>query len=138
MAAIIVISTNFRLSTGASAAVGTAGEALDAFELVYLKASDNKLWLASNATSAEAAFYGIVIQGAAADGFVSYVPASAGVFIESAGTPWTKGSTYIMGDVAGQMMDAADAGSGDFVTVVGTAVSTSKLQIVNAQTGVSV
>ena len=138
MAAIITISTDFRIGTGASAAIKTAGEAISAFELLYLKASDGKLWLSVNSAQESSTLYGIAIQDAAADGFVAYVPATAGDFIESDSALWTKGQTYIVGDTAGQMMSAGDAGAGDYVTVVGTAISTTELQIINSATGVAV
>jgi hypothetical protein len=138
MAAITVTATNFRLSSDSTIKTAQAGEAVTAFQLLYRKQLDSKVWLAVNSTEAEADFFGIASTPAAADGYLCYVPATAGISVESAGTPFTKGSTYVIGDVAGQMMDAADAASGDWVTIAAVATSTSKIKIVNSQSGISV
>ena len=138
MATLITISADFRLSTGASASVATAGETIVPFQLLYLKTSDSKAYLADNATAAEAVLLGFAATGAAVDEFVSYVPATSGAFIESASALFTKGDCYEISSTAGSMATAGDATAGQFVTVVGVAISTTKLQIINASTGVSI
>ena len=137
MAAISPTAANIRLGTGATSATGTAGETLTAFALVYLKAADGKLWLAINSSEAAANIVGMTLSAASADGLVSYSPSTAGTHINSSSALWTDRLTYIVGDVAGQMMDAADAGSGDYVTVVGVADGTTSLQWVAASTGIT-
>ncbi len=138
MATLITISADFRLSTGASAAVATAGVTIVPFQLLYRKTSDAKLYLANSASAEEATVIGISMTGASTDEPVSYVPATAGAFIESATALWTKGDVYEVASTGGAFAQSGDATSGDFVTVVGVAVSTTKLQIINAGTGVSI
>lgn len=137
MAAIAPVTADFRLGTGAKVSLGTAGEAIDAFELLYLKSSDNKYWLAVNSSEEAANATGIAVQSAAVDEPVAYVPLTKGVYIKSASALWTDLDVYIVGDTAGQMMDAADAGAADYVTIVGVADGTQLLQITGHSTGIT-
>jgi len=137
MAAITPTSTDMRLGT-ATVSTGTAGEAISAFELLYLKASDGKLWLSVNSAEESAGFYGVAVQDAATDEKVAYVPATLANTIQSATPLWTKGQSYVVGDTAGQMMNAADPAAGDYITSVGMAISTTELYFNPAATAVSV
>jgi|TARA_R110002012_G_scaffold20689_3_gene73108 hypothetical protein len=130
MATIVTTVADFRIGTGAKLSVGTAGEAIDAFELVYLNATDGKIYLAQNTTVAKATLIGVAATSAAADGQMGYIPSNAGAYVESANNLWTAGKTYVVGDTAGSMMDAGDAATGDVVTVVGVASTTKLLEFV--------
>lgn len=140
MATIVTSVADFRLGSDAKLSVGTTGEAIDAFELVYLNGTDGKFYLADNTTAAKATLVGVAATSAATDSRFGYIPFSAGVYVNSASTLWTAGKTYIVGDTAGTMMDAADAGTGDLVTVVGVAATTTSLQFVGSGgvTGITV
>lgn len=140
MATIVTSVADFRIGTGAKLSVGTAGEAIDAFELVYLNATDGKLYLADNTTAAKATLIGVAATSSAADGQMGYIPTNAGAYVDSASAIFTAGKTYVVGDTAGTMMDAADAATGDVVTVVGVAATTTSLQFVGTGgvTGITV
>ena len=140
MATIVTSVADFRIGTGAKLNVGTAGEAIDAFELVYLNGTDGKLYLADNTTAAKATLVGIAATSTATDGQMGYIPSNAGAYVDSATAIFTAGKTYVVGDTAGTMMDAADAATGDVVTVVGVAATTTSLQFVGTGgvTGITV
>ena len=130
MATIVTTVADFRIGTGAKLSVATAGEAIDAFELVNLNATDGKIYLAQNTTVAKATLVGVAATSAAADWQMGYIPSIAGAFVESASAVFTAGKTYIVGDTAGTMMDAGDAATGDVVTVVGVAWTTKLVEFV--------
>ena len=130
MATIVTSVADFRIGTGAKLSVATAGEAIDAFELIYLNGTDGKVYLADNTTEAKATTVGIAATSSALNGQMGYIPSSAGAYVDSATALWTAGKTYVVGDTAGTMMDAGDAATGDVVTVVGTAATTTTFQFV--------
>jgi len=140
MATIVTSVADFRIGTDAKLSVGTAGEAVDALELVYLNGTDGKLYLADNTTAAKATLIGVAATSASTDGQMGYIPFSAGAYVDSASAIWTAGKTYIVGDTAGTMMDAGDAATGDVVTVVGVAATTTSLQFIGngGVTGITV
>ena len=137
MAVISPTSSNFRQGANSTVATGTAGESINAFDLVYLKTSDGKYWKAVNTTAAESIVAGVAATNASADDQIVVVP--PGGSIESSSALWTKGYTYILGDTGneGKMMDAADITAGQYVTVVGTAESTTVFQFIVTATGLT-
>ena len=136
MAAIPITPANMRLSTSTTSSIGTAGEAIQPFDLLY-RAANGKLLKAINSTALEATFLGVAISYAALDGQVAYVPISegTGTIINSTATDFTKGAVYVVSDTAGVMFPAADVGTGDYVTIVAYAISTTSLQMHNVPTG---
>ena len=77
MATIVTSVADFRIGTGAKLNVGTAGEAVDAFELIYLNGSDGKLYLADNTTAAKATLIGIAATSSATASTTSATTRSA-------------------------------------------------------------
>tara|TARA_R100000951_G_scaffold113555_1_gene115805 strand:- start:731 stop:1156 length:426 start_codon:yes stop_codon:yes gene_type:complete len=140
MATIVTSVADFRIGADSKLSVGTTGEAIDAFELVYLNGVDGKFYLADNTTAAKATLVGVAATSASTDSQFGYIPFSAKSYVGSASALWTAGKTYIVGDTAGTMMDAGDAASGDVVTVVGVAATTTSLQFVGSGgvTGITV
>ncbi len=136
MAAIPITPTNLRLSTGASTSTGTSGETITPFQLVY-RAANGKLMKAVNSSLLEATLLGVAITYAAVDEQIGYVPVSAGggTILNSAAADFTQGAVYCISDTAGEMFPAGDIGTGDYVTVVAYAISTTSLQMHNVQTG---
>lgn len=130
MATIVTTVADFRIGTGAKLSVGTAGEAIEAFELIYLNGTDGKVYLADNTTEAKATLIGIAATSAPTDGQLGYIPSNARAYVDSANPLWAAGKTYVVGDTAGTMMNAGDAATGDVVTVVGTAATTTTFQFV--------
>ena len=53
------------------------------------------------------------------------------------GATLTVGETYVLGDTAGAIYPIGDLGSGDYVTYLGYATTTSLLQLMITATGVA-
>lgn len=102
---------------------GTAGEAISAGQLLYLKASDGLLYLAQSdgATSAEAAVVGMALNSAATNQPVFYQASGA---ITVGAVFAAAGKVLILSQTAGKACDAADATTGDYLTIVGYSTST--------------
>lgn len=136
MAAIPITPANLRLSTNAGTSTATSGETIQPFQLVY-RAANGKLMKAVNSSELEASFLGVAITYAALDGQIGYVPISqgGGTILNSSSADFTKGAVYCISDTAGQMFPAGDIGTGDYVTIVAYAISTTSLLMLNEQTG---
>lgn len=117
----------FGTSGGYVAEAFTAGETLAAGDWVYYKSSDGKAWKATKTSIATATILGVVITGGAAD---------ATVYIQTSGVYTTTGLTadtnYYLSTGGALTATKPDIDSGSIVPVlVGRAVSTTKLQIIN-------
>lgn len=112
----------------------TAGEALTQGQAAYPDLTDSRKYKkAINTSAAAAAGGGIVLTKAAADGDTVLVASTGPLII---GATLAVGVTYYISDTAGGIMPAADLTTGDFVTRLGTATSTSILQLDLDATGV--
>lgn len=109
----------------------TAGEALDAFAVCYIKQSDGKVWM-SNATSANeaAGFFGMTAK-AYASGDTNVTLFGLGTKFRYA-TGMTAGTTLYIGATAGRLNDAAT--TGDAVGVA-RAISSTVIQITRMAAG---
>jgi hypothetical protein len=139
MATLSPVSSTFRLGSNSIIRQGVAGEALSAFDFVYADSTDNKeLKKADNTNTTKYECVGVVIQDAADGEPVSYVLIQNGAgTIQSSSSLWTAGQTYVVADTAGRMMDAGDIGASDYVFIIGTAASTTELNIVGRATEAS-
>lgn len=137
MATITTTASDFRMGDNSTTKTRQAGEAINAFQLVYL-AADNKVYKAANSTTelANLTNGGMAATSASVDEPISIVTFNVNSYVDSASAIWVKGTTYVVSDTAGYMMDAGDAASGDAVTVVGVAASTTSLRLIG-QSGVS-
>lgn len=136
MATITLTAANVRVGTLGTSSVGTAGEAIASGDLVYLKAGDGKYWKAVNTTEAEADYVGVALSNAEVDVKFAFLNAINGVTgLEHTTGVWTQGKTYVVGDTAGTMMDAADIAAADYVTVVAVASSTTAVVLFRGTTG---
>ena len=97
-----------------------AGEVIDAGESVYLKASDQKWWLADNGTAAEAAVKGIALASATVAGQPIDVQ-KGGTITIGAGASVTAGLILVASANGGKLAAVADVTSGLFMTVIGIA-----------------
>jgi len=115
---------------------GTAGEAITAGTLLYLKSSDQKYWLADADASEEAAtIAGMALTGADADGPVVFAD---GGDVDIGGTI-VKGRVYVLSDTGGGLIcPEADLASGDYCSIFGVASSTSNITIDINNSGVTV
>lgn len=107
---------------------GIAGEALAIGSLLYLKASDSKLYLAdNNVTAAEAACVGIAVTGAEAGQPVGYVQ-SGEVTVQGAAFA-AAGKPLYLSTIAGKCGDIADAATGHFFTLIGWTTAVNKFRL---------
>lgn len=107
---------------------GTAGETLAAGQYVYLKASDGKLYKATNVSSSlnEWNIVGRIVTGGAANATVTYVVPFTGSFFFTSGL--TDGAKYYLG-TGGALTTTAPAmnSSSTIPVLVGTAAGTTVL-----------
>lgn len=114
----------------------TASSVLKASTTVYIDSADSKKLKPAIATAeATAAAVGVALNDSADDQPVFY--AIGGDVTYNAGM--TVGTVYcVSGNAAGAIAPVADLGSGDFVTVLGVASTTSNLKLTPAASGVAI
>lgn len=119
-------------STAAVLETKVAGEAIKAGQPVYQKASDHKIYLAENhATTAEATAIGLAACNAATGQPVTYQKSGD----MTIGATLVSGTSYVVSVNKGKVAPAADLASGDYITILGTAKSTSVLTVGISVTG---
>lgn len=89
----------------------------------------------ANASAALAAAEGIAMTPGVSDGY-GVVAFSGSIIL--VGTTMTVGETYLVSDTAGGIMPNADRSTGDYVTRLGTASSTTQLDLSIVATGIQV
>ena len=133
MADLTVVAANVDPTASTITRTGIAGEAITAGQALFM-ATDGELELAQHdVDAAEAACVGIALNDAAAGQYVTYA-ISGDV---NMGAIMTVGAVYIVGVAEGGIAPEADAGTGDFVTVIGVATTTSNLKMGILQSGVA-
>lgn len=128
MADLTITATSVVKGAGAVTQTGIAGVAVTAGQALYKDPTDsNKLKLADcdSATAAVRVVAGVALHGAAANQPVTYQ--TGGVI--NLGATLTAGTVYCLSDVAGGIRPVADNGSGDGVSLIGVAISTSLLSM---------
>jgi hypothetical protein len=109
---------------------GTAGEAIDAGELVYKDATASGAFKLADCddSAATAAAYGIAVNTAEASGQPLSVQKTGGEITLGAGAAMTVGEIYLASDTAGKLAPEADISTqGDYVSIIGVAKSASVL-----------
>lgn len=134
MADLTITAANVVKGSGANLnRDGFAGESVTAGQPVYKKSSDQKWWKSqSDGTAAEAEVQGIASHAAAADQPLAVQTGGQMVM----GATLTAGQTYYVSNTAGGICPYADLGTGDYVSPVGYAVSTTTLLVQPIATGV--
>ena len=136
MATITLTAANVRVGASGTATVGVAGETITVGDFLYLKAGDGKYWKAVNTSQAEADVTSVALTNAVLDGNVAFLNVVDKVtYLNHSTAAWIQGDTYVIGDTAGTLMDAADIGASDYVTVAGVAASTTSLLLFKGTTG---
>ena len=136
MATITLTAANVRVGASGTATVGVAGETITVGDFLYLKAGDGKYWKAVNTSQAEADVTSVALTNAVLDGNVAFLNIVDKVtYLDHSTAAWVQGDTYVIGDTAGTLMDAADIGASDYVTVAGVAASTTSLLLFKGTTG---
>lgn len=129
MVALTITKANVALVNGPVSSDQIAGEAFDAGDMVYLKASDGKWYKAQDDGSAEeAGSEGIGMSLATADAANARVSIARPGAIVAIGTG-TAGVVYCLGDTPGDLVPVADCGSGDKVTVAGLGIGSNRVQL---------
>lgn len=124
MADLTITAANVKPLTGATLQTVTYGETIDQGESVYLSA--NKYYKAdADASEAAAAAVAIAITPGVADG-VGVIATRGSINV---GATLTQGEIYVVSGNAGGIAPEGDLASGDYVTIIGIARSSSELYI---------
>jgi hypothetical protein len=89
----------------------------------------------ANASAALAAAEGIAMTPGVADGYGIIAYAGSVILV---GTTMTVGETYVVSDTAGGIMPNSDKASTDYITRLGTAATTTQLNLSVQATGIQV
>jgi hypothetical protein len=126
MADLTITVADVKKTDSTSIAEGIAGATITAGQPVYKDSTaSNKLKPADADVLASAAAVGIALHGASADQPLKY--ATSGNLTLSA--VMTAGAVYVVSTNAGGIAPVADLGSGDYVTLLGIATSTTNLKL---------
>lgn len=129
MVALTITKANVALVNGPVSSDQIAGEAFDAGDIVYLKASDGKWYKAQDdGTAEEAGSEGIGMSLATADAANARVSIARPTAIVAIGTG-SAGVVYCIGDTPGDVVPVADCGTGDKVTVIGLGIGSNRIQL---------
>jgi hypothetical protein len=97
---------------------GIAGEAITVGMSVYKKASDGKLYKAIDTSAAAAAAVGIASSScSAANQSITYQ--KSGTIVLGASASVAQGAVYVVSGTAGGIAPEADAGAGNYLTILG-------------------
>lgn len=129
MADLTVTAASVLKGTTGNAADGVAGTTLAAGDVLYRDSSDLSLKLAdaNSVTAAVRTVVGIALNGAATGQPVKYIVSDTDL---TPGFSSTAGEVVILSATPGKMAPAADAASGDYVTVIGIMKSATKMKTV--------
>lgn len=134
MADLSITAANVVAENGAKSRPGIAGATITAGQQVYLDATDNK-WKLADADGAAALRSpgGTALHGASANQPLqvhTHGPITIGATL-------TAGTTYYLSPTPGGICPLADLASGDYVVIVGIALSTSVLDVKYHESGVA-
>jgi hypothetical protein len=133
MVDLTVVAANVKPGSDAVTKTGIAGEAISAGQSIF-PAADGEIELAEkDQAAAEAASTGIALNDAAVLQPITYIITGT----IDMGAILAIGETYIVGAGPGGIAPEADAGVGDFVTILGVAISANNLKIGILQSGVA-
>lgn len=110
------------------------GATIAAGQSVYLDASDSKYKLCDcNLSASAAAIKGVAVTPGVLDGY-GYIATGGNVIL--VGTTMAVGETYYAGGTAGTIIPDGDLTTGDYVSRIGTAASTTELDLAIKATGI--
>jgi hypothetical protein len=135
MSNLSITAANVVKGTNAVTENGTAGETITAGQALYKSSTTNK-WMKADANGASAEIRGatgIALTGSALNQPI-VVLKSGQVTI---GATLIAGVAYYLSDTAGGICPVADVGTGEYVCLVGLALSTTVLDVAFKYTGVS-
>lgn len=130
MVDLVVTAASVLPGTNATTLTGTAGATITAGQVVYLDEATTGEWLLADADSATAAARGLgkigIALNGASDGQPLKVQTDGSITI---GATMTAGVAYFLSDEPGAIAPYADLLTGDYVTLVGVATSTTVLNL---------
>jgi hypothetical protein len=127
MADLTVTSADVLAPSGVTAQIGyNAGEAIDAGEVIYLDSTTGTLKLADADGAASSVAVGVSLTTSATGQPVQWVKTDNNLTVSSV---LTVGQVYVVSGTAGKIAPYSDLGSGDYVTILGVATSTSNLKL---------
>ena len=133
MADLVVTATNVVKYTGARTANGIAGETIAAGQALYL-ASTGLLMKADDTTATKAACVGVALNGGAINQPIQYLTGGG----LNPGAAVTVGATYGVTDTAGGVGLISERASADFITILGVATTTSRIEVAINRAGVAI
>lgn len=139
MADIVITAASVVAGSGAKVTSGTAGATVTAGQVVYLDSATTGKWLLADSDAATAAArgqganVGIALNGAS-DGQPIDVLTEGPITL---GSVLTAGTAYYLSATPGGIAPLADLLTGDYVTLLGLATSTSVLQLDIQYSGVA-
>lgn len=118
-------------STNAQPQTVTAGEAIDAGELVYLSADDTKYYLADGSgTQAQANVVSVAMNSAEADGQpLTVLGLTTGAVLDVGGSAVVVGMPYCVSATAGKFRPITDGATGEFLSIVGIGETASSIRL---------
>ena len=133
MADLVVVATAVLPYTGCATDVANAGEAITAGQAVYMH-TDGTLLKAITTSAITAAARGVALNGGAVGQPITYVKSGG----YNPGVACVVGVVYGVTDTAGGVGDVADRGAADFITILGVATTTSRIEMSINRSGVAI
>ena len=133
MVDLVVVASNVKPGTDAVTKRGIAGEPITAGDSVFPAADGGIELCEKDLTVLEAACRGVALNDAALDQPIEYAVTGD----VDMGAILSIGQVYIVGAGPGGIAPEADATVGDFVTVIGVAITISLLKLGLLQSGVA-
>jgi len=135
MADLVITTADLELASSRSRpSTVQAGEAIEAGDLVYRDTTTGKYMLASASSEATAAIEGIAVSSASVDGYFSMLSSTSLIL----GATVVAGTPYFLSTNGGKIAPFADLSSGDYVSLLGFASSTTEIQLDILATGISI
>ena len=133
MADLTITPADVARYSGARSVHGIAGETIAAGQTLFLH-TDRKVYKADASTAAKAAAVGVALNGASADQPVTYL-AGGGL---DPGAAVAVGTVYGVTDTAGGIGAVSERAAEDFITILGVAVTTSRINVAILRSGVAI
>lgn len=132
MADLTITAGNVVPSSTASTLHGTAGAAITAGQAVYLDTTTNTYKLCDADVAASAVCAGIALNGASSGQPITILTDGQ----ITIGATVTRGTAYYVSLTAGGICPVADISTGDYVSLIGIADSTTTILVKRINTGV--
>jgi hypothetical protein len=131
MADLSITATAVILASG-KARIGNAGTTITAGEPLYKDTNGNLQLAGAGGAAVIAVVVGISLNGASAGQPVAYAPTGSVLTINAV---MTAGQTYVLSATAGKIAPVSDLATGNYVTHLGVAASTTSLPLIFNITG---